>query len=275
MADSASQRQHIDRAEQLSRAARLASGEETGQRALFFEGPEGIGKSSLLFEIHDRHRENGAYFVDLERTVREYDVLETLAIQARGQRVETPSYRTARDRFAEQAGSLNVEFTNVRARASAFQIIGQTEDRILRTAALSDALLDNLLADDRRPVFCLDGFERCGQPMRKWLGDSLLPNLLSRKDAGVFLAGREVPRLTHPDSTSVHTMVLPPFDVEAVQEWIEALGVTELHAKSLAIHQEYGGIPMLLDEFFTGHLAFGRAGLPRQQGVDRRGAQRP
>ncbi|MFD0573710.1 hypothetical protein ACFQ0T_36435 [Kitasatospora gansuensis] len=187
MADSASQRQHIDRAEQLSRAARLASGEETGQRALFFEGPEGIGKSSLLFEIHDRHRENGAYFVDLERTVREYDVLETLAIQARGQRVETPSYRTARDRFAEQAGSLNVEFTNVRARASAFQIIGQTEDRILRTAALSDALLDNLLADDRRPVFCLDGFERCGQPMRKWLGDSLLPNLLSRKDAGVFL----------------------------------------------------------------------------------------
>lgn len=257
MPRSAAQHQHIDRAEQLESAARLTARNtrQSGERqALFFEGPQDIGKSSLLFEIYERHAASDVYFVDLSRMVVELEVLEALAVQARSQQVDVPSYRAARDRFARQPGPVQVEFANVRVRNSAIQLITQAEDRGLQTASLSDALLDNLVADARRPVVCLDGFEACAQPMRDWLGRSLLPNLLSRREVSVFVAGREVPRLSRPYSGAVHTLVLPPFDVAAVQDWIETLGFASLRGRAVAIQEMHGGVPGLLAEFFAYHM---------------------
>lgn len=258
MHEPATPHRHIDRAEQLESAARLTARDEDrgGERqALFFEGPQDIGKSSLLLEIYDRHAGNGVYFVDLSRTAVEHDVLEQLSMQARGQDVSVPGYRTTRDRHAEQSRSTEVAFTNVRVRNSAIQLLAQGEDRVLRLAALSDALLDNLVADARRPVICLDSFEACARPMRDWLSRSLLPNLLSRREVSVFLAGRSVPRLPHPPySTAVQTLVLPPFDVEAVQGWIENLGFASLRDKAVVIQRSHGGVPGLLAEFFACHM---------------------
>ncbi|MEV5733772.1 hypothetical protein [Streptomyces sp. NPDC052292] len=256
MSEPAEDHQHIDRVEQLAKAARLTARDaqrDEGHKALFFEGPEHIGKSSLLFEIYERHKRDGVYFVDLSRTAMDRDVLEALAMQARSQQVDVPSYRTTRDRFAEQAASTQVSLTNVRARDSAIQLLTRSEDHSLRTDALSDALLDNLIGDSRRPVFCLDAFEACAQPMRDWLGRRLLPNLLTRREASVFVAGREVPRLSHPYSRAVHTLALLPFDVDAVSDWIEALGFVSLRDKAVTIQRTHGGVPGLLAEYFAYH----------------------
>ncbi|MEV7244057.1 hypothetical protein [Streptomyces sp. NPDC093248] len=257
MPEPAEDHRHIDRADQLAQAARLTARDarrDEERQALFFEGPEDIGKSSLLFEIYERHRADGVYFVDLSRMAMEHEVLETLAMQARGQRVDVPSYRTTRDRFAEQSASTQVSFTNVRVRNSALQLLAQAEDRSLRTDALSDALLDNLVGGTRRPVICLDAFEACAQPMRDWLGRRLLPNLLTRREVSVFVAGRETPRLSRPYSGAVHTLVLPPFDVDAVHDWIEALGFASLRDKAVTIQRTHGGVPGLLAEFFAYHM---------------------
>ncbi|MFB6551935.1 hypothetical protein [Streptomyces sp. NPDC056405] len=270
MPEPATQHRHIDRTEQLESAARLTTrdGQRNGVRqALFFEGPSDIGKSSLLFEIYERHAATNVYFVDLSRTVAEHDVLESLSMQARSQEVSVPSYRNARDRFAEQSGSTQLDLTNVRVRNGAIQLLAQGQDRGVRLAALSDALLDNLVADARRPVVCLDSFEACAQPMRDWLGRSLLPNLLSRREVSVFLAGREVPRLPHPPySNAVHTLVLPPFDVEAVQDWIETLGFASLRDKAMKIQRRHGGVPGLLAEFFACHIEPSETAPPHPDG---------
>ncbi|MFF5145291.1 hypothetical protein ACFY6U_37195 [Streptomyces sp. NPDC013157] len=274
MPEPVEEHQHIDRAEQLARVARLTARDtqQSDERAaLFFEGPADIGKSSLLFEIYERHSDQGVYFVDLSRVDGERDVLEALAMQARGQRVDVPSYRTTRGRFAEQSASTQVSFTNVRARNSAIQLLTQGEDRGLQTDALSDALLDNLMSESRRPVICLDSFEACAQPMRQWLGRKLLPNLLTRREASVFVAGRELPRLSHPYSRAVHTLVLPPFDVDAVRDWIEALGLASLQDKAVAIQQTHGGVPGLLAEFFACHIE-PEAAVPARTDAHRPGA---
>ncbi|MYV51694.1 hypothetical protein [Streptomyces sp. SID3212] len=268
MPETGTQHRHIDRAEQLESAARLTAREGEGdeeRQALFFEGPQEIGKSSLLLEIYERHSANGVYFVDLSRTAAEHDVLESLAMQARRQEVAVPAYRTTRDRFAERSSSPQVDMTNVRMRHATFQLIAQGEDRGLRTASLSDALLDNLVAEARRPVICLDSFEACARPMRDWLARSLLPNLLSRREVSVFVAGRQVPRLSHPDTALVRTLVLPPFDVRAVREWIETLGFTSLTEKAAAIQEANGGVPGLLHEFFADHTEPANGGTARTQ----------
>ncbi|WP_129308379.1 ATP-binding protein [Streptomyces sp. L2] len=257
MPEPGEEHRHIDRADQLARVARLTArdahrGED--RQAMFFEGPGDIGKSSLLLEIYERHGDQGVYFVDLSRVATERDVLEALAMQARSQRVDVPSYRTTRDRFAEQSASTQVSLSNVRARNSAIQLLTQSEDRGLQTDALSDALLDNLMSDSRRPVICLDSFEACAQPMRQWLGRKLLPNLLTRPEASVFVAGRELPSLSRPYSRAVHTMVLPPFDVGAVHDWIETLGLASLQDKAVTIQQAHGGVPGLLAAFFACHI---------------------
>ncbi|MFG2483951.1 hypothetical protein ACGFSI_14465 [Streptomyces virginiae] len=261
MRESADRHRHIDRAEQLEAAARLtardAERDGAGHRerqGLFFEGPQGIGKSSLLWEIYERHAPDGAYFLDLPRIPAEHHVLESLAMQARGNQVNVPSYESTRTRFAEQSAQTHVDFDNVRMRNSTFQLLAAAQDRTLQTASLSDALLGNLVADARRPVICLDGFEACAQPMRDWLGRSLLPNLLSRREISVFVAGRQLPSLTRPYTSAVRTLVLPPFDVQAVQEWIESLGIVSLKDEATAIQQVHGGIPELLDEFFKLHI---------------------
>ncbi|WP_320775786.1 hypothetical protein [Streptomyces sp. CRN 30] len=257
MPEPAEQQRHIDRAEQLESVARLTArnGQRGGERqALLFEGPEDIGKSSLLSEIYKRHSTNGVYFVDLAQTVVEHDVLEALSMQARRQDVSVQSYRSARDRFAEGFRSIQVDFTDVRVRNGAIQLFAQGEDRQVRLTNLSDALLDNLVADARRPVVCLDSFEACAQPMRDWLARRLLPNLLSRREVSVFLAGREVPRLSVPPySDVVHTLVLPPFDVAAVRDWIEWRGFSSLMDKAATIRETHGGVPGLLAEFFACH----------------------
>ncbi|MFJ9026398.1 hypothetical protein ACIRPU_41555 [Streptomyces sp. NPDC102259] len=249
---------HIDRAEQL-RSARSVTERDPradGERqAMFFEGPEYIGKSSLLFEIYQRHRADGAYYVDLADIPEEEGVLELLATLAQWQGVEAPSYRTARDRFAEQSRSTQADFRNVWARHTTIQLLSESKDRARETASLSDALLDNLIEGARRPVICLDSFDVCAQPMRNWLGRSLLPALLSRRQVSVFVAGRQLPRLPRAfTADAVHTLVLPPFDVTAVQEWIEELGLAYLRDQAVAIHRRHGGVPGLLDEFFRQHI---------------------
>ncbi|WP_143196865.1 hypothetical protein [Streptomyces sp. CB00455] len=223
----------------------------------------------MLWEIYERHAADGAYFLDLPRMPAENHVLEHLAMQARGQDVAVPSYENTRTRFAEQSAQTQVDFTNVRLRNGTFQLLAAAEDRTLRTASLSDALLDNLVADARRPVICLDGFEACAQPMRDWLGRSLLPNLLSRRVVSVFVAGRQLPSLGRPYAGAVHTMVLPPFDVQAVREWIEGLGFASLKGEAAAIHQVHGGVPELLDEFFKLHIEPVEAASERERGQTR------
>ncbi|MER7821289.1 hypothetical protein ABTX85_01740 [Streptomyces sp. NPDC096097] len=267
MRESADRHRHIDRAEQLEDAARLTArgteGDGAGHRerqGLFFEGPQGIGKSSLLWEIYERHAADGAYFLDLPRIPAEHHVLESLAMQARRNQVNVPSYESTRTRFAEQSAQTHVDFNNVRIRNGTFQLLAAAQDRTLQTASLSDALLGNLVADARRPVICLDGFEACAQPMRDWLGRSLLPNLLSRREISVFVAGRQLPSLTRPYAGSVRTLALPPFDVAAVHEWIESLGIVGLKDEAAAIQQVHGGIPELLDEFFKLHIESAEAG---------------
>lgn len=248
---------HINRAEELRSATRVTArpAGAAGQRqALFFEGPQDIGKSSLLFEIFERQQVNGVYFVDLEEIPQEEGLLESLAMQARQQGVGVHSYRSIRDRFAEQSQAPHTHFTNVRVVKSSIQLLSESKERVWRMAALSDALLDSLVADARRPVVCLDSFETCAQPMRNWLGRVLLPNLLSRRELSVFVAGRQVPQLPHAFTHTVHTLALPPFDVGAVQEWIEALGLASLRHKATAIHQRHGGVPGLLEEFFRHHI---------------------
>jgi hypothetical protein len=257
MPESAAQYPHIDRAEQLRSAARLTARDRlqnADRQALFVEGPQDIGKSSLLFEIYERHAAESVYFVDLSRIVAQHEILEELAVQARSQQIEVPGYRAARDRFAEQSVSPQVDFSRVRVRNSTIQLLTQAEDRSLQTASLTDALLDNLVVESRRPVICFDGFEACARPMRDWLGRSLLPNLLSRPEVSVFVAGREVPSLSRPYTRSVHTLVLPPFDVAAVTDWIEALGFASLREKAETIHVAYGGVPGLLAEYFAHHV---------------------
>lgn len=257
MAEPAAQYAHIDRAEQLQRAERLTARnrqQNTEHQALFIKGPQDIGKSSLLSEIYERHAAESVYFVDLSQVAAEHEVLEALAVQARGQQINVPGYRAARDRFAEQNRAAHVDFSRVRVQNSTIQLITQAEDRILRTASLTDALMDGLIVDSRRPVICLDGFEACAQPMRDWLGRSLLPNLLSRHEVSVFVAGRDVPKLSRPYGRVVHTLVLPPFDVTAIEDWIQALGFASLRGKAGTIHMEYGGVPGLLAEFFAHHI---------------------
>ncbi|MFJ4618177.1 hypothetical protein [Streptomyces sp. NPDC088812] len=257
MPEPAGRHRHIDRAEQLRSAARVTGRDDgaNGERqAMFIEGPKDIGKTSLLFEIYQRHRADGAYYVDLEYTPQEGEVLEALAAQARRQGVESPSYRTTRDRIVEQSRITHASLHNVRARNSTIQLLSASKDRVLETASMSDALLENLVAGARRPVICLDGFEACAKPMRNWLGRALLPNLLSRREVSVFVAGQHLPWLPRVYSESVHTLVLPPFDVSAVQEWIEELGLADLRDKAVAIHERHGGVPGLLAEFFDQHV---------------------
>lgn len=230
------------------------------------EGPKDIGKTSLLVEIYRRHRADGAYYVDLEETPYEGDILEVLAAQARRQGVESPSYRTTRDRIVAQSRNTQATLHNVRASNSTIQLLSASKDRDLETASMSDALLDNLVADARRPVICLDGFEQCAQPMRNWLGQKLLPKVLSRREASVFVAGRHLPRLPRAFDDAVHTLVLPPFDVTAVQEWIEELGLADLRDKAVTVHQRHGGVPGLLDEFFRQHIEKGKAGPAHPDG---------
>ncbi|MGC5035193.1 hypothetical protein ACPXCS_17930 [Streptomyces sp. DT190] len=250
------QHRHIDRAEQLRNAARVTGREaaqEGDRQALFFEGPENIGKTSLLFEIYRRHRSDGAYYVDLEDTSQEGEVLEALAAQAQWQGVGSPSYRTTRDRIVQQSRSAQISLHNVRARQSTIQLLSASKDRLLETASMSDAVLDDLVGGVRRPVICLDGFEVCAGPMRNWLGRHLLPKLLSRREVSVFVAGRELPRVPSAFAEAVHTLVLPPFDVAAVEEWIEELGLDDLRDSAVSIYSRYGGVPGLLAEFFRQH----------------------
>ncbi|MEV0477968.1 hypothetical protein [Streptomyces prunicolor] len=251
MAGEASQRRHVDRAEQLESAA-LVIARDTERQALFFEGPEGIGKSSLLVEIYERQAAEGVYFVDLARMAAQADVLNELARQARRQGVQVPSYQSTRTRLAESA---QVTFDHVRARSTTINVVlAAAADRSIQLASLSDALLDNLVSGARSPVICLDGFEACAAPMRDWLGRDLLPDLLAQPHVSVFVAGRQVPRLSHPHVSSVHTMALPPLDVNAVQEWIETLGFSSLKDEAAAIHETHGGIPGLIDSFLALHL---------------------
>ncbi|MEJ8646443.1 hypothetical protein WKI68_44590 [Streptomyces sp. MS1.HAVA.3] len=220
----------------------------------------------MLWEIYERHAPDGAYFLDLPRMPAENHVLEHLAVQARGQDVPVPSYENTRTRFAEQSAQTQVDFNNVRVRNGTIQLLAAAEDRSLRTDSLSDALLDNLVADARRPVICLDGFETCAQPMRDWLGRNLLPKLLSRRVVSVFVAGRQLPILSRPYVSAVHTLVLPPFDVQAVQEWIETLGFASLKEEAATIQQMHGGVPELIDEFFRLHIEPAEPGPGHVQG---------
>ncbi|MFE2559347.1 ATP-binding protein [Streptomyces sp. NPDC059352] len=240
----------MDRAEQLARSAAVVDGSNE-QQALFFEGPEGIGKTSLLREIYRRHSAAGVYYVDLERVVEKDDVLRDLARQARRQDVPVPGYQAVRSQMARSA-TVNVH--DMRARNSTIQMVVNTSrDHKIQLDAMSDALLDTLAGDPRRPVICMDGFEHCEAPMRDWLGTDLLPELLSRRGTSVFVAGRHVPRLAYPHVTAVHTMALPPFGVDAVEEWITTLGFDSLKGQVTKIHRSHHGIPGLMREFFDLH----------------------
>ncbi|MEU6096189.1 AAA family ATPase [Streptomyces sp. NPDC047079] len=242
---------HVDRAEQLAHAADIAAA-RTQRRALFLEGQEGIGKTSLLLEIYRQHTTGGVYFVDLGRMVSQVDVLNELARQARQQEIPVPGYRTARSQFTQSA---QVQVNDLRARNSSISlVINASIDRSIQLTSLSDALMENLASDARRPVICLDGFEHCEAPMRDWLGRDLLPDLLTQPGTSVFLAGRNIPRLSQPHVSSVHTMVLPPFGVDAVQEWIDSLGFHSLKRRAVRIHDMHDGIPGLIDEFFSTHI---------------------
>ncbi|MEU9863067.1 hypothetical protein AB0D99_19570 [Streptomyces sp. NPDC047971] len=241
---------HVDRAAQLADAARVAAGTRDRQ-ALFYEGPADIGKTSLLLEIHRRHATAGSYYVDLGRIVEKNDVLAHIARQARRQEIPVDAFQTVRDRLA-QAGSLSVN--DMRARNSSItMVVNVFKDRKLQLDAMSDALLDTLTAPPRQPVICLDGFEQCEAPMRDWLSDDLLPDLLSRRGTSVFLAGRQVPRLGRPYAALTRTMALPPFDVATVEEWISTLGFDSLKGEGARIHTHHGGVPGLIREFFDLH----------------------
>ncbi|MER7951212.1 AAA family ATPase [Streptomyces sp. NPDC096079] len=241
---------HVDRAEQLARSAAVVGGSDERQ-ALFFEGPAGIGKTSLLREIHRRHAASGVYYVDLERLVEKDDVLRDLARQARRQDVPVPGYQAVR---AQLARSATVNVHDMRARNSTVQMVVNTSrDHKVQLDAMSDALLDTLTGDARRPVVCLDGFEHCEAPMRDWLGRDLVPEFLSRRGTSVFVAGRQVPRLAYPHVTAVHTLALPPFGVEAVEEWITSLGFHSLKGQVATIHRSHLGVPGLIREFLALH----------------------
>lgn len=245
------QSRHVDRAEQLASAAGVAAG-RAEQQALFFEGPKGIGKTSLLLEIYRRHADDGVYFVDLGRIASQLDVLKEMARQARRQDIAVPGYRIVQSQLAP---SVQVNLTDMRARHSAINmVINASMDRSMQLTYMSDMLMADLASGARRPVVCLDGFEQCEAPMRDWLGRDLLPDLLAQPGFSVFLAGRLVPRLSHPHVSSVRTMVLPPFDVDAVQEWIESLGFRSLMGQVTKVHGNHDGIPGLINEFFSTHF---------------------
>ncbi|MER5206873.1 ATP-binding protein [Streptomyces sp. NPDC002825] len=242
---------HVDRAEQLARSAAVVDRSDE-QQALFFEGPEGIGKTSLLREIYRRHAATGVYYVDLERVVEKDDVLRDLARQARRQDVPLPGYQAVRSQLAQSA-TVNVH--DMRARNSTIQMVVNTSrDHRIQLEAKTDALLDTLAGDARSPVVCLDGFEHCEAPMRGWLGTELLPELLSRRGTSVFVAGRHVPSLAYPHVTAVRTLALPPFGVDAVEEWITTLGFDSLKGQAAKIHRSHDGVPGLIREFLDLHI---------------------
>ncbi|MFE1907300.1 AAA family ATPase [Streptomyces gardneri] len=244
---------HVDRTEQLAHSAAVVDG-SNAQQALFFEGPEGIGKTRLLREIHRRHVASGVYYVDLERVVEKDDVLRDLARQARRQDVPVPGYQAVRSQIAHSS-TPTVNVHDMRARNANIQMVVNTSrDHKIQLDAMSDALLDTLAGDPHNPVICLDGFEHCEAPMRDWLGTDLLPDLLSRRGTSVFVAGRHVPRLAYPHVTAVHTMVLPPFGIDAVEEWITTLGFDSLKGQATSIHRSHHGIPGLIREFLDLHI---------------------
>ncbi|MFE7275785.1 AAA family ATPase [Streptomyces sp. NPDC057623] len=245
---------HIDRSEQLNDAARAIGGNGP-HRAVFFEGAEGVGKTSLLTEVHRRHSDRITLYVDLAVAYDQTDVLATIAREASVKGLRTDSFRTLQQRYAELPSVVirdsEIKKSNVEM---AFNVNG---DRKLQNSVLTDELVATLAAAraEQAPVLLLDSFEKCQKPMRDWLC-GFLNGLLAAPEVTVFLAGRSVPTLTHPDAARrTRTLVLNPFDTAIVEEWIELTGIEDLKGLGSVIWRGTAGLPARISEFLSNFSA--------------------
>ncbi|MEU2748414.1 AAA family ATPase [Streptomyces collinus] len=246
---------HVDRSQQLDDAARAIGG-NSPHRALFFAGEEGIGKTSLLDEVLRRHPDRAALYVDLATAFDESDVLGALSLEASARGLRMDSFRTLRQRYAEQP---SVTISDTEIKKSDVEItVNACRDRRLQNLVLTDELVATLAGHRGQdaPVILLDSFERCQSPMREWLCGTLLRGLLAAPDVTVFLAGRSVPTLGHPQSAALtRTLVLAPFDAALVEEWIELAGIEELKGLGSVIYGGTAGLPARISEFLSNYSA--------------------
>ncbi|WP_158708567.1 hypothetical protein [Streptomyces sp. NRRL S-244] len=247
---------HVDRAEQLADAARVIS-DGAPHRALFFEGDEGIGKTALLIELHQRHGDSTVCHVDLATTWAAFDVLNRICWQASGQGIAMDSFRALKQRYGEVP---TVNFHGMSMDRSHLDIaLSVNADRETQNSAMSDELVARLAesatgsgsGSGSGPIVVLDGFDRCEPPLQRWISTSFLPDLLATRRITVFLAGRSVPSLSHPYAGAVRNLILPPFDAATVQEWIDLVGIEELKGSAEELCSRLDGLPSAISEFLS------------------------
>ncbi|MFI7143257.1 hypothetical protein ACIBQ5_37895 [Streptomyces massasporeus] len=245
---------HIDRSEQLDEATRAIGGNGP-HRALFFEGVEGVGKTSLLTEVHRRNSDRVTLYVDLAAAYDQSEVLSLIAREASAKGLRMDSFRTLQQRYAElppiTISDSEIKKSNVEIAVS---VCG---DRKLQNSLLTDELIATLgeARAERAPIVLLDSFEKCQTPMRDWLCQ-LLSGLLTAPEVTVFLAGRSVPTLSHPDAARrTRSLVLNPFDAAIVEEWIELVGIEDLKGLESVVWRGTAGLPARISEFLSNFSA--------------------